>query len=65
LRTDEFLSELRKQRHRNFVRIVEMLALLKTSSFKGSINNLKEELSGSKEISYRKWLIKKIKELEQ
>lgn len=59
LRKDEFLSDLRKLRHRNFVAYLEKLVLYRMGSYKGDINFLRVKLVKAENVSHINWLIKK------
>lgn len=62
LRKDVFLTELRKERNKNFIKYIRKLIMLKIDNKKSEIEELKEEIERLNNISYKKWFIKKAEE---
>jgi hypothetical protein len=59
LRKDEFLSDNRKFRHKNFIRFVERLILFRTGSVQSDVSFVMDKVFKTEEVSYKNWLLSK------
>ncbi|MCI0715552.1 MAG: hypothetical protein L0Y77_04425, partial [Chlorobi bacterium] len=63
LRKDEFLSEDRKLRHRNFIKYLRKLIIIKTSERLKEIEFFRQKLESVENLPYRRWIMDKVEEL--
>lgn len=63
LRNNQFLSEERKTRVRNFIRYLEKLILLRSGSSKHDAGYIKNQLLKEKSVTYKSWLLEKLSSL--
>jgi hypothetical protein len=64
LRNNKFLSEKRKRRHKNFVKYLERLILIKSGSYTEDVGYLRHEIKNKNDITYKNWFLEKLDEFQ-